>query len=104
MLPINPTNTAETNPYAGEFEVISEPILNDSSRPAWYMAAGQNQGVDLVEMAYLDGIRQPMVEWREGLILLALISEQALMSEQKLITEDSTKTMEPRQRQAKEKL
>ncbi len=66
MMPIVPTNTADTNPYTGEFEIISEPLLNDSSLTAWYMAAEQGQGVDLIEMAHLDGIREPMVEYREG--------------------------------------
>ncbi len=66
MLPIVPTKTEDTNPYAGEYEIIAEPILNDSSTTAWYMAADSSQGVDLIEMAYLDGIREPMVEFREG--------------------------------------
>ncbi len=66
MMPIVATNTEDTNPYAGEFEIIAEPILNDHSTTAWYMAADQMQGVDLVEMAYLDGIRAPQVEFREG--------------------------------------
>ena len=66
MMPIVATNSEDTNPYMGEFEIISEPILNDNSTTAWYMAADQMQGIDMVEMAYLDGVREPMVEFRDG--------------------------------------
>ncbi|NRA62968.1 MAG: Mu-like prophage major head subunit gpT family protein [Pseudobacteriovorax sp.] len=66
MLPTMPTNVGETNPFMGEFEIISEPLLNNESRTSWYMAADPDQGVDIVEMAYLDGVRSPMVESRES--------------------------------------
>ena len=66
MMPTVPTNTDEVNPFMGEFQIISEPLLNNDSRVSWYMAADPDQGVDIIEMAYLDGVRSPMVESRES--------------------------------------
>ena len=66
MMPTTPTSLDEVNPFFGEYEIIAEPLLNNASRTAWYLAADPDQGVDVVEMAYLDGQRSPTVEFREA--------------------------------------
>ena len=57
----SPTNLAEVNPLKGAFKVIVAPWLKD--RASWYVCASADQGLDLIELFYLDGIRSPYVEW-----------------------------------------
>ena len=46
-------------------EVIVEPVLDDSSPNAWYLAADSGV-IDTVEYAYLEGADGPVTETREG--------------------------------------
>jgi hypothetical protein len=57
-----PTSPDGVNPFKGVLKVITTSWLKDPK--AWYLASGLGQGVDLVEMAYLDGVRAPHVEWK----------------------------------------
>ena len=64
-----PAKSDEVNPFQGELAYISEPRLSPPDPRAaipWYLAASRDDGVDLIEVAYLDGIRQPRVEVQEG--------------------------------------
>lgn len=56
-----PQSPNEVNPFKGAFKLISTTWIKDPK--AWYLASSASQGVDLIEMAYLDGKRQPYVEW-----------------------------------------
>lgn len=46
-------------------EVIVEPLLDDASTTAWYLAA-DSAVIDTVEFAYLEGADGPVTETREG--------------------------------------
>lgn len=60
-----PATTAAINEFrAGgrtSLEPVVEPILDDSSTTAWYLAAATSQ-VDTVEYCYLDGAEGPVIE------------------------------------------
>lgn len=64
-----PTTMAEVNDFrAGgrsALEVIVEPLLDDASPTAWYLAA-ESALIDTVEYGYLDGAEGPVTETREG--------------------------------------
>jgi len=57
----SPTVPGEVNPLKGAFKIIVSPWLTDKN--SWFVCASAEQGVDLVELFYLDGIRSPYVEW-----------------------------------------
>ncbi|WP_299082819.1 prohead protease/major capsid protein fusion protein [uncultured Paraglaciecola sp.] len=59
----NQSNTI--NPFAGALEVISEARLDDDSATAWYLLADNNQ-IDTVEYAYLEGNNGVFIETRQG--------------------------------------
>lgn len=65
----NPTTMAEVNDFrAGgrtALEVVVEPLLDDASQTAWYLAA-ESALIDTVEYGYLDGAEGPVTETREG--------------------------------------
>ena len=50
-----------SNPYAGRFEVISSSRLSTVSAAAWYMLADFRQGVDTIEMVFLQDEPEPVV-------------------------------------------
>ena len=52
----------DKNPYQGYFDIIVGDELTDTD--AWYMACDKSQGIDLIHMGYLDGIRAPYVEYQ----------------------------------------
>lgn len=64
-----PTSQAAINEFAtggrSALTVIVEPLLDDISTTAWYLAA-ENAVIDTVEYAYLDGADGPVTETREG--------------------------------------
>lgn len=64
-----PTTMAQVNDFrAGgrtPLEVIVEPLLDDASTTAWYLAA-DSAVIDTVEFAYLEGADGPVTETREG--------------------------------------
>ncbi len=67
----NPTTQEDYNPFE-DLMVISEPRLNTLiersgdkyTKKPWFLAADQGDGVDMIELSYLDGIRAPQVETR----------------------------------------
>lgn len=67
----NPNTQEDFNPFEG-LSVISEPRLNvllesndgGFTKKPWFLAADQGDGVDMIELSYLDGIRAPQVETR----------------------------------------
>lgn len=68
------TTTANTplpdgNPWAGMFEIVSSPLMQDSSltgysAAAWYLLADP-EDVPVIEVAFLNGVDQPVVESTE---------------------------------------
>lgn len=59
-----PAQGSNINPFAGTLQVISEPRLTDAY--AWYLAASPADGVDTIELCYLDGQSGPQTETRVG--------------------------------------
>ncbi len=51
------------NPYAGAFELISDPRLDEASETAYYLAAAKGKTVKLF---FLDGIKEPYLEQQQG--------------------------------------
>lgn len=54
-----------TNVMAGKFTPVVESILSASSTTAWYLAASPSQ-IDTVEVAFLQGYREPVLEEEDG--------------------------------------
>lgn len=54
-------SNAANNPFSGSMDIVAQPRLDDDSATAWYLAASPDQ-VDTVEVAFLAGQRQPVVE------------------------------------------
>ena len=57
-----PQKPDEVNPFKGAFKLIVSTWLTDTK--SWILAASRDQGIDLIEMAYLEGRRAPFVEWQ----------------------------------------
>lgn len=57
-------NAGVDNPIRNFAEVIGEPRLDDVSATAWYAAA--KKGSDTIEVAYLDGVKEPFMEQQQG--------------------------------------
>lgn len=53
------------NPFAGRYMVVAEPLLDENSVTAWYMAANYNQ-VDTIVVSFLEGNRSPYLAEEEG--------------------------------------
>lgn len=60
-----PAKTADANPYANSFEVITEALLDDASATAWYLSVDPN-AYDTIEYAYLEGEAGLYTESRMG--------------------------------------
>lgn len=58
------SNAGIVNPIRGFAKVIGEPRLDAASSSAYYQVA--KLGSDTIEVAYLDGIKQPYFETQEG--------------------------------------
>jgi len=58
-------NAAVANRVANMAEVISDARLDVNSATAWYLAGSPSQ-YDTIEVDYLDGVAQPVLEQREG--------------------------------------
>lgn len=54
------TNAGVTNVFQNSLVPVSDPRLDDASEDAWYTVADPNQ-VDTIELAFLDGNRQPEI-------------------------------------------
>lgn len=52
------------NPVSGMAEVVTEARLDASSATAWYLASGS--AFDTIEVAYLDGVKEPYLEEKVG--------------------------------------
>jgi ATP-dependent protease ClpP protease subunit len=57
-------NAGIDNPIRNFAQVIGEPRLDDASATSWYMAA--KKGSDTIEVAYLDGVKEPFMEQQQG--------------------------------------
>ncbi|MBL4772002.1 MAG: Mu-like prophage major head subunit gpT family protein [Planctomycetes bacterium] len=66
VLSTNPTTTDETNPYQGIVGVVVEMDLLDLDDPLAYFLMADPQATDMIEFAYLEGHRQPYIEWQTG--------------------------------------
>jgi len=60
---ITPATTGDVNPFANRLAVLTEPRL-DSETAFWVFAAPQQAPV--LEIGFLGGVRQPVVETRQG--------------------------------------
>lgn len=58
--------STSVNPFAGKLQVISEARLDANSATKWYMSADPAEGIDVIELAYLDGAVGPQVETKAG--------------------------------------
>ncbi|WP_414832202.1 prohead protease/major capsid protein fusion protein [Afifella sp. YEN Y35] len=62
-----PTADADVNPFKSTLDVLAEPLLDETSTAAWYLAADPGRsGVDTLEYAYLDGQEGVYTETRMG--------------------------------------
>lgn len=59
------TNNTIPNSVMGTFEVVSDARLDADDPAAWYMAADPN-AFDTLEVAYLDGRKEPFLDQQEG--------------------------------------
>ncbi len=57
-------NAGIINPIQNFATIIAEPRLDDKSAIQWYMAAAQ--GMDTIEVAYLNGVEAPYIDQQEG--------------------------------------
>ena len=57
----NGAHSGVNNPFAGAFEVISDPELDAISRTAWYLAADPIYGYG-VQVNFLNGNQTPILE------------------------------------------
>jgi len=57
-------NAGIINPIQNFATVIGEPRLDDNSTKSWYLAAAQ--GMDTIEVAYLNGVELPYIDQQEG--------------------------------------
>lgn len=60
---INPTTTADVNPFAGKLTPIADPRITSST--AWWLFADPNFSPAL-QISYLDGVTQPFLDTQEG--------------------------------------
>ena len=57
-----PQKPDEVNPFKGSFKVIATTWLKNPNE--WYLAASPDQGIDLIEAGYLNGVRAPFVDYK----------------------------------------
>ena len=61
-------NERVVNPFYRKLELVVDPVLDQTSTTAWYLAADPSQ-IDTVEVAFLDGESAPYIEdrirWRD---------------------------------------
>jgi hypothetical protein len=58
-------SNATPNPFANRLQVVAEPRLDATSALIWYLAADTSQ-VDTLEVCFLEGNRQPVLDENEG--------------------------------------
>ncbi|GAA3699547.1 Clp protease ClpP [Oceanisphaera sediminis] len=63
-LPGADNNSGVMNPLHNLAKIITEPRLDKADPKAWYMAAAQ--GMDTLEVAFLDGVDTPYLEQQQG--------------------------------------
>lgn len=60
---IGQANPAVINPFHGSLEIVVESTLTDAN--AWYLIASPSV-IDTVEVAFLDGVQNPVIEQQQG--------------------------------------
>lgn len=60
-----PDASSNVNPFVGALEVVVDPVLDDGSATAWYLAADPSQ-IDTIEYSYLEGNEGVYIESRSG--------------------------------------
>jgi hypothetical protein len=60
---IGQANPAVINPFHGSLEIVVESALTDPR--AWYLIAPAS-AIDTVEVAFLDGVQNPVIEQQQG--------------------------------------
>ena len=66
-------NSGITNPIQDFATVIGEARLDDHDADQWYLAAGQ--GMDTIEVAYLDGVDMPYIEQQQGFSIDGVVTK-----------------------------
>ncbi len=54
------------NPFAGRLKVISDGRLDAADTTDWYLAADPSSGIDVLQVATLEGTSGPIVEMQDG--------------------------------------
>jgi hypothetical protein len=63
--PAGAAGTLKPNPFANNFVTVSDARLDATSATVWY-ASGDPNITDTIEVAFLDGNREPFLETRDG--------------------------------------
>jgi phage head maturation protease len=58
--------SSNVNPFAGRLQVISEARLDAASASQWYLASSTADGVDMIELMFLEGQSGPTVQTEMG--------------------------------------
>lgn len=61
-----PQQGSNINPFAGTLTVVAEPRLDATSATQWYVFASPADGVDTIELCYLEGANGPQVTTEMG--------------------------------------
>jgi hypothetical protein len=64
-LPITPQQAGNVNPFVNALSPVAEPRLDASSLVYWYLMASIDQ-IDMIEIAWLEGMQGPRIETRIG--------------------------------------
>jgi hypothetical protein len=62
---IQPTHSADVNPFSGKLELVVDPRLDVVSPTAWYLATDPGL-IDTLEYSYLETEAGPTITTREG--------------------------------------
>lgn len=69
---VDPSKNNNTpNPFANKLQVVADPVLDDGSAAAWYLAAAPGY-VDTVEVTYLNGKQSPTLESQVAFDMLGM--------------------------------
>lgn len=71
VLGTSPREDGQTNPFKGTLGVITEQRLDDTSVEEWYAHSNKGQ-IDIIELAFLDGMSMPQTFRQEGFDMDAL--------------------------------
>lgn len=65
VMPLQPAQTSNVNPFSGKLGVISEARLSTHDAQTWYLACAASE-IDIIELASLEGEQGPVTESRSG--------------------------------------